>query len=74
MTVYKMNADTLLRLYTESEGLGLKEASDLAEKILMEKLQYAIRKQDTSNGKINIADELTKAKERSDIDIQCCGK
>ena len=29
----------------------------------MEKLQYAIRKQDTSNGKINIADELTKAKE-----------
>ena len=63
MTVYKMNADTLLRLYTESEGLSLKEASNLAEKILMEKLQYAIRKQDTSNGKINIADELTKAKE-----------
>ena len=56
MTVYKMNADTLLRLYTESEGLSLKEASDLAEKILMEKLQYAI-------SKINIADELTKAKE-----------
>ena len=63
MTVYKMNADTLLRLYTGSEGLGLKEESDLAEKILMEKLQYAIRKQDTSNGKINIAGELTKAKE-----------
>ena len=63
MTVYKMNADTLLRLYTGSEGLGSKEVSDLAEKILMEKLQYAIRKQDTSNGKINIAGELTKAKE-----------
>ena len=63
MTVYKMNADNLLRLYTGSEGLGLKEESDLAEKILMEKLQYAIRKQDTSNGKINIAGELTKAKE-----------
>lgn len=63
MTVYKMNADILLRLYTGSEGLGLKEESDLAEKILKEKLQYAIRKQDTSNGKINIADELTKAKE-----------
>lgn len=63
MTVYKMNADTLLRLDTGSEGLDLKEESDLAEKILMEKLQYAIRKQDTSNGKINIAGELTKAKE-----------
>ena len=63
MTVYKMNADTLLRLYTGSEGLGSKEVRDLAEKILMEKLQYAIRKQDTSNGKINIAGELTKAKE-----------
>lgn len=63
MTVYKMNADTLLRLYTGSEGLSLKEENDLAEKILMEKLQYAIRKQDNSNGKINIAGELTKAKE-----------
>ncbi len=63
MTVYKMNADTLLRLYTGSEGISLDDEKSLADRILQEKLQYAIRKQDTSNGKINIANELTKAKE-----------
>lgn len=64
MTVYKMNADTLLRLYTGSGAyFSLDDEKSLADRILQEKLQYAIRKQDTSNGKINIADELTKAKE-----------
>ena len=64
MTVYKMNADTLLRLYTKDGAyFSPDDEKSLADKILKEKLQYAIRKQDTSNGKINIADELTKAKE-----------
>ena len=64
MTVYKMNADTLLRLYTKDGAyFSPDDEKSLADKILKEKLQYAIRKQDTSNGKINIANELTKAKE-----------